>query len=326
MAGRAHGVAGVLALLVAAGVWFMVNELLVTTAIWLRFGGGWRQTLSRTFRQEALSTLALLALGPVVVAAGNVSAALVPLMLIPLFTVNELARYIEQERRRSARDDLTGLPNRRALIHEMRSQARTYAERRSRVPGDRRRMALLLLDIDQFRHVNDALGTPSATACSVPSRPACPKPSALTGWWPGSAADEFLVLAPRLPTRARPTWAEWVADALAEPVTLDGLPLDVTAAIGWPSTRPRDRPGRRCCAGPRWPCTTPSTGPRPARSTRPSRTTAHRSASSCWRSCAGRWTWPGRTRSSSSTNRRSTWPPASGRCRALCAGTTRRRA
>jgi predicted signal transduction protein with EAL and GGDEF domain len=45
--------------------------------------------------------------------------------------------------------------------------------------------------------------------------------------------DEFAVLAPRLvdPSAAR-ILAQRVADALAEPVTLDGLPLDVTASIG----------------------------------------------------------------------------------------------
>ena len=45
--------------------------------------------------------------------------------------------------------------------------------------------------------------------------------------------DEFAVLAPRLQDQAAANvLAERVADALAEPVTLDGLPLDVTAAIG----------------------------------------------------------------------------------------------
>jgi predicted signal transduction protein with EAL and GGDEF domain len=45
--------------------------------------------------------------------------------------------------------------------------------------------------------------------------------------------DEFAVLAPRLAdAEAAGVLAERVADALAQPVTLDGLPLDVTAAIG----------------------------------------------------------------------------------------------
>src|SRR5690606_41273336 len=45
--------------------------------------------------------------------------------------------------------------------------------------------------------------------------------------------DEFAIFAPRLRDSAAATvLAERVAAALAEPVTLEGLPLDVTAAIG----------------------------------------------------------------------------------------------
>jgi diguanylate cyclase (GGDEF)-like protein len=227
------GVVGVVGILLAAVVWFVVNDALVTTAVWLRFSGSWRQTLADTFRQEALSALALLALGPVVVAAGNVSAVLVPLMLIPLFTVNELARYAERERRRSARDDLTGLPNRRALFREMRSQARAYAQRRGRVPGDRRRMALLLLDIDQFRHVNDALGHVVGDRLLGAVGARLVECIGADGVVARLGGDEFAVLAPRLAdASAANVLAERVADALAEPVTMDGLQLDVTAAIG----------------------------------------------------------------------------------------------
>ena len=43
---RHIGVLGVLGMLLAAVVWFVVNDVLVTTAVWLRFGGGWRQTLA----------------------------------------------------------------------------------------------------------------------------------------------------------------------------------------------------------------------------------------------------------------------------------------
>jgi hypothetical protein len=57
----------------------------------------------RPLRQEALSNLSLLALGPLVVAAGNVSTALVPLMLVPLYTVHELARFTTEEQRKASR-------------------------------------------------------------------------------------------------------------------------------------------------------------------------------------------------------------------------------
>ncbi len=36
----------------AALAWFAVNELLVTTAVWLGFGGRWRSALTGSLRQE----------------------------------------------------------------------------------------------------------------------------------------------------------------------------------------------------------------------------------------------------------------------------------
>ena len=178
--------------------------------------------------------MALLALGPLIVAAGNVSAVLVPLMLIPLYAVNELARFTQEEQRKSMLDELTGLPNRKALFAEMRVQARVHAERSARATGRPQRMALLLLDIDQFRQVNDALG--HAVGDRLLGRRRRPPGRVRRRGRLRGAARRRRVRRPgpaRSPTRPPASvLAERVADALAEPVTLDGLPLDVTAAIG----------------------------------------------------------------------------------------------
>jgi diguanylate cyclase (GGDEF)-like protein len=231
---------GVAAILLAACVWFAVNDLLMTTAIWLRQGGSWRQTLTRSLRLEALSNLALLALGPLVVTAGNVSAMLVPLTLIPLFTVNELARYSESERLKANLDELTELPNRKALFAQMHAQASAYLQRSARLRArhvdsrsDRRRMALLLLDIDQFRRVNDALGHAVGDRLLGAVAERLGEAIGADGFVARLGGDEFAVLAPRLvDPEASKVLAQRVADALAEPVNMDGLPLDVTAAIG----------------------------------------------------------------------------------------------
>jgi diguanylate cyclase (GGDEF)-like protein len=227
------GLVGVLAILAAAAVWFAVNDLLVTTAVWLRFGGGWLTSLTRTFRQDALSTLGLLALGPLVVAAGKVSAALVPLMLLPLYAVNELARFWRDEERQALVDELTGLPNRKALFAEIKVQARAFAERSARRPGDERRMALLLLDIDRFRQVNDSLGHVVGDRLLTAVAERLRGCIGADGFVARLGGDEFGVLTPRLAdASAARVLAERVADALAEPVSLDGLPLDVTASVG----------------------------------------------------------------------------------------------
>jgi diguanylate cyclase (GGDEF)-like protein len=233
---RLHPV-DVIGVVLAGTAWFAVNHLLVSLAWSLRFGTRWRDAVSLGLRHDVRGTVSLLALGPLVVVAGSVSALLVPLILVPLLTVSELARFTAAERRKATLDELTGLPNRKALYGHMLAHAQAYgrrSRRRHRAAGaDPRRMALLLMDIDQFRRVNEALG--HSVGDQLLSAVADRLRSAIGG--DGVLArlggDEFAVLAPRLTDHeAASVLAMRVADALNQPVVLDGLPVDVTAAVG----------------------------------------------------------------------------------------------
>jgi diguanylate cyclase (GGDEF)-like protein len=226
-------VLAVLSYLGAGCAWLVVNELLVLTAVWLRFRDSLPRTLTRTLRPDLLATLSLLALAPVIVAAGNASPLLVPLMLVPLIAVNDLARYSADEQRSSVRDELTGLPNRKALNAEIRAQIRMFGVLARRRPDDQRRMALLLLDLDQFRRVNDALGHSVGDRLLATVAERLLATIGADGMVARLGGDEFAVFAPRVQNQsAANILAERLADALGEPVTLDGLPLDVAAAIG----------------------------------------------------------------------------------------------
>jgi diguanylate cyclase (GGDEF)-like protein len=255
------------AIILAAVTWFVVNDLLVTTALWLRFGGGWWDALTRALAQEALASLALLLLGPVVMAAANVSIAMVPLMLVPLYGVGQLARASREAQRRAQHDTLTGLPNRKALFIQMTSASiqlqRAARSRRIRfsaafetsspvgetegemaeaaVPQAMRyaqtkplpRMALILLDIDSFKQVNDTLGHAVGDRLLAEVAARLESVASEDGYVARLGGDEFAILAPRLlDAAAARQLAERIAAALEAPVTLDGLPLDVTAAIG----------------------------------------------------------------------------------------------
>ncbi|WP_433495216.1 putative bifunctional diguanylate cyclase/phosphodiesterase [Micromonospora sp. CA-248089] len=212
--------------------WFVVNYGLVSSAVRLRFGDRWWPSVRSGLAYELLSTGSLLLLAPVLVAAARASAALIPLVLVPLFAVYRMARLSDEREQLADLDPLTGLPNRKALLTEVAEQVHLHGERAARGAPDAH-LALLLLDLDRFKHVNDALGH------AVGDRLLVEVSARLMGAVDGGdlvarlGGDEFAIVVPRLTDidQARER-ADRVVAALAEPVPLDGLPLDVGGAIG----------------------------------------------------------------------------------------------
>lgn len=212
--------------------WFVVNYGLVSWAVRLRFGDRWWPTLRQGLGFELLSTGSLLLLAPVLVAAARVSAALIPLVLVPLFAVYRMARLTVEQQHLAAADPLTGLPNRKALLAEVAEQVHLHAERTARgEPGGQ--LALLLIDLDRFKNVNDALGhaVGDRLLVEVSARltDVRPRPQMIARL----GGDEFAIVMTGLTEvgQAREL-ADQVVQALAEPVPLDGLPLDVGGSIG----------------------------------------------------------------------------------------------
>ncbi|MFF5214646.1 putative bifunctional diguanylate cyclase/phosphodiesterase [Micromonospora sp. NPDC000442] len=216
-----------------AGVaWFAVNYGLVTTAVRLRFGERWWPNAWHGLPFELLSTGSLLLLAPVLVTAARASAALVPLVLVPLFAVYRMARLTVEQHQLAALDPLTGLPNRKALLAEVNEQVHRHAERAARGESGTR-LALLLIDLDRFKNVNDALGHAVGdrllveVSARLTDAVASPQMVARLG------GDEFAIVMTGITdvSEAR-SLADQVVEALAEPVPLDGLPLDVGGSIG----------------------------------------------------------------------------------------------
>ncbi len=214
--------------------------------MWLRFGGGWWRLLRRTGPYEALSTGALLLLGPVLAAAAYRGPALIPFVLVPLYAVNRMARLSRDQERLARLDPLTGLLGRKGLESELAEQLSIHAEAGSRThedtqarvraaggPGGGGRFALLLLDLDRFKHVNDALGhgVGDRLLVAVGKRlSAAVRPPNLVARLGG---DEFAVVLPALGDLGEAyAWAVQLSQVLVEPVVLDGLPLDVGGSIG----------------------------------------------------------------------------------------------
>src|SRR5690349_5567130 len=140
--------------------------------------------------------------------------------------ITEQKQVEEKIRHMAHHDALTQLPN-RVLLHDRIGQAIAQAQRNNEV------LALLFIDLDRFKTVNDSLGHP------VGDRLLQAVAGRLSGCTRGSdtiariGGDEFVVLLVDLdrPEASRRV-AQKVLNALSEPVTIDGHELKVTPSIG----------------------------------------------------------------------------------------------
>ncbi|MDG6105981.1 EAL domain-containing protein [Dactylosporangium aurantiacum] len=224
---RSHHVGWII---VAAVAWFVANNLLVSTAVWLRFGKGWRARFVQAVRVDALATGALLLAAPGLVAAAAVDVLIIPLALVTLYAVRRMSVLSAQRALEARRDPLTGLANRAGLERAVAHRLQEHAERAAN-QETARRLALLLLDLDGFKQVNDSLGHEVGDRLLVEvARRLGQRADAEVGRLGG---DEFAVVVPHLRDVAEArAHAERIMDVLREPVLLDGLPIDVGGSVG----------------------------------------------------------------------------------------------
>jgi diguanylate cyclase (GGDEF)-like protein len=125
----------------------------------------------------------------------------------------------------AATDVLTGLPNRRQLSEHV-----ARASRASRHDGSG--FALLLVDLDRFRHINDSLGHEAGDRVLVDVAQrirGCMRAGDLLA---RSGGDQFALLVQGADRAVAESSARRVLDAVAAPYDLDGAQFTLTCSIG----------------------------------------------------------------------------------------------
>ena len=126
-------------------------------------------------------------------------------------------------RRQLRTDDLTGLPNRRAL----------YAAVAGQLAADRERpRSLLLLDLDRFKEVNDSLGHDAGDRLLIQVGSRLASELAPGDFLARVGGDEFAILLNDSGQLEAEAAALRLRAALAAPFTLEGIALQTSASIG----------------------------------------------------------------------------------------------
>ena len=127
--------------------------------------------------------------------------------------------------------------------------SRTRSRRRGRQD---RQLAVLMVDVDRFKEINDTLGH---SVGDEVLRAVAGRLSKLTRGRRLVArlgADEFSILLPNVSQAEAGMVASRVSSCLEEPVVVDDLPLNIDLSMGWPSSpgtarTPAFAPARRQC-------------------------------------------------------------------------------
>jgi diguanylate cyclase (GGDEF)-like protein len=174
--------------------------------------------IARSLRPQLLETLA--------VAAASFVMGFLLLLVLRLIPLRLMREALDRATFLSAHDMLTGLPN-RALLADRLDRALTAARREGA------QVAMLCLDLDHFKEVNDTLGHAAGDLLlkSIARRLlACLRESDTLARLGG---DEFAVVQPLVRHSSDATiLAQRLLDTVREPISLDGQQVFVGLSIG----------------------------------------------------------------------------------------------
>ncbi|MEA3184293.1 MAG: hypothetical protein QOJ74_770, partial [Ilumatobacteraceae bacterium] len=222
--GRLSGRFGI-GILLAGTLVFAANGLFTALVLALHYRTSLRSVMSRSFFLSISADAALLALSPIFVVAIEYSLLMLPLLGVTAVLVYKSTQQALKRAHEANHDGLTHLLNRRTFDTNLAG----YLESK----GDEVHGAVLLMDLDGFKEINDQLGHQAGDMVLIGIA------EQLTRAAPDSAVvarvggDEFAVLLPNVQSESETmAMVEKIRLEFTQPIVVDGFPLSVGASVG----------------------------------------------------------------------------------------------
>jgi diguanylate cyclase (GGDEF)-like protein len=195
------------------------------------------QVLHKASRMAVL-TLVLVAC-PVILAVGSLRHVSTVILLLAGATLTvavarmglslrEQRALNESRQHQASTDELTGLGNRRHLLSELEKALAAMSDG----DGQRRNLALLLIDLDHFKEINDSFGHQTGDALLRQIGPRIRQTVRRGDLVARLGGDEFAVLLYGADTYKATAVAQRISSLLTEPIDVNTASLHVGASIG----------------------------------------------------------------------------------------------
>src|SRR3954465_8046720 len=212
-------------IVVAGALVFISNGMLTGFVLALHYKTRVRSMMGRSFFRSISADGALLALSPIFVIAIHFSLLMLPLLGITALLVYQSTQQALRRAHEASHDDLTQLLNRRTFDNRLAGFLASNA--------DDVRGALLLLDLDGFKEINDRLGHQTGDMVLLGVAEQLTKSAPQAAVVARLGGDEFAVLIPEVGSEASTiAMVEQLRDEITRPVVVDGFPLAVGVSIG----------------------------------------------------------------------------------------------
>ena len=190
------------------------------------------QLVTRQLAAHASTGMVLLSIAPVIIVVATQSATLLPLLTLPVVAIYRSSRAVQASEHLALHDVLTGLPNRRLFLERL-----AFALNEAR--AEERQVAVLLIDLDRFKEVNDRLGHHIGDLLLQAIGPALLEHVDDDVTVARMGGDEFALCVPNVDGADEAVRvAKRIIARLALPFWIDSYTIDIGASIGialWPA-------------------------------------------------------------------------------------------